>query len=141
MDVEADKYEEIQVGDRAEVIHTITEQDIQTFGELSGDFNPLHFDDEWAKNTLFKGRIAHGLLTAAFISTAIGMHIPGAGTIYLGQSLRFHKPVRINDTITAVVEVIGKDDKKRHIRLKTTCTNQEGTTVLDGEALVTVMKH
>jgi 3-hydroxybutyryl-CoA dehydratase len=77
------KYEDIKVGDTAEVIHTITDDDIQSFGKLSGDYNPLHFDNEWAKNTIFGGRIAHGLLTASYISNAIGMKLPGAGAIYL----------------------------------------------------------
>ncbi|MFW9926013.1 MAG: MaoC family dehydratase [Candidatus Thorarchaeota archaeon] len=134
------KYSDIKMGQSAEVAHTITEEDIQTFGNLSGDFNPLHFDEEWAKKTLFEGRIAHGILTAAFISTAIGMHLPGPGTIYMGQSMRFLVPVRIGDTITARVEVVKLNDEKQRVTLQTTCTNQDGKMVLDGEALVTLMK-
>ncbi len=134
------KYSDIKMGQSAEVAHTITEEDIQTFGNLSGDFNPLHFDEEWAKKTMFEGRIAHGILTAAFISTAIGMHLPGPGTIYMGQSMRFLVPVRIGDTITARVEVVKLNDEKQRVTLQTTCTNQDGKMVLDGEALVTLMK-
>ncbi len=134
------KYSDIKMGQSAEVAHTITEEDIQTFGNLSGDFNPLHFDEEWAKKTMFEGRIAHGILTAAFISTAIGMHLPGPGTIYMGQSMRFLVPVRIGDTITARVEVVKLNDEKHRVTLQTTCTNQDGKMVLDGEALVTLMK-
>jgi len=138
--MEITKYSDIKMGQTAEVVHTVTEEDIQTFGDLSGDFNPLHFDEDWAKNTMFGGRIAHGILTASYISTAIGMHLPGPGTIYMSQSMRFMRPVRIGDTITALVEVVNLNDEKERVTLKTTCTNQHGKVVLDGEALVTLMK-
>lgn len=134
------KYSEISLGQTAEVVHTVTEEDIQVFGDLSGDYNPLHFNEEWASTTIFKGRIAHGLLTASFISTAIGMKLPGPGTIYLGQKINFKRPVRIGDTITALVEVVDKNDDKQHIILKTTCTNQDGKVVLDGDATITLMR-
>ncbi|TXT54253.1 MAG: (R)-specific enoyl-CoA hydratase [Candidatus Thorarchaeota archaeon] len=134
------KYEDLKIGDSAEVVHTITEDDIEIFGELSGDYNPVHFNEEWAKTTLFKSRIAHGILTASYISTAIGMHLPGPGTIYLGQEMKFLRPVRIGDTITARVEVVEKDDKKERVTLKTTCINQHEKVVLDGSAIVTLMK-
>ncbi|MHA1930717.1 MAG: MaoC family dehydratase [Candidatus Thorarchaeota archaeon] len=134
------KYSDIILGQEAKVDHTITEDDIQTFGNLTGDYNPLHFDEDWAKKTMFKGRIAHGILTASFISTVIGMSLPGPGTIYMSQSMRFLGPVRIGDTIIAHVEVIKLNDEKERVTLKTTCTTQEGTLVLDGEALVTLMK-
>jgi 3-hydroxybutyryl-CoA dehydratase len=138
--MEVTKYSDIVLGQSAEVVHTVTEEDIQTFGDLSGDYNPVHFDEDWAKKTMFGSRIAHGILTAAYISTAIGMHLPGPGTIYMGQSMRFLGPVRIGDTITALVEVVKLNDEKERITLKTTCTNQKGKVVLDGEALVTLMK-
>ena len=128
------------MGQSAEMVHTVTEEDIKKFGDLSGDYNPLHFNEEWAKTTMFRGRIAHGILTAAYISAAIGMHLPGPGTIYMSQSMRFMGPVRIGDTITARVEVISLNDEKQRVTLKTTCTNQEEKVVLDGEALVTLMK-
>ncbi len=134
------KYSDIMIGQYAEVIHEVTEEDIETFGKLSGDFNPLHFDEEWAKKTMFCGRIAHGLLTASFVSTAIGMKLPGPGTIYLSQQMRFLRPVRIGDTITTRVEVISKNDEKQRVTLKTTCQNQRNEVVLDGEAIVTIMK-
>ncbi len=134
------KYSDIKFGQVAKVVHTVTEDDIKTFGDLSGDHNPLHFNEEWAKTTIFGGRIAHGLLTAAFISTAIGMHLPGPGTIYMSQSMRFLGPVRMDDTITARVEVIALNDEKERVTLRTTCTNQENKLVLDGEALVALMK-
>jgi 3-hydroxybutyryl-CoA dehydratase len=134
------KYSDIKMGQSAEVVHTVTDHDIQIFGDLSGDYNPLHFDENWAKTTMFGGRIAHGILTAAFISTAIGMHLPGPGTIYMSQSMRFLGPVKIGDTITARVEVVMLNDEKERVTLKTTCTNQDGKIVMDGEALVTLMK-
>ena len=134
------KYEDLKMGQSAEVVHTVTENDIQTFGDLSGDYNPLHFNEEWAKGTMFGGRIAHGLLTAAFVSTAIGMHLPGPGTIYMSQSMKFLGPVRIGDTVTARVEIVNLNDEKRRVTLRTVCTNQDGQIVLDGEALVTLMK-
>lgn len=138
--MEIAKYSDLSLGQSAEVVHKITEEDIKTFGDLSGDYNPVHFDEDWAKTTMFKGRIAHGILTAAFISTAIGMKLPGPGTIYMGQSMRFLSPVRIGDTITARVEIIDLNDEKERVTLKTTCTSQDGKVVLDGEALITLMK-
>ncbi len=138
--VNVTKYGDLKIGDKAVVTHLVTDADVKTFGDLSGDYNPLHFNGEWAKTTLFKGRIAHGLLTASYISTAIGMHLPGPGTIYLGQSMRFLRPVRIGDTITASVEVVSKNDEKRQITLRTVCINQSGKIVLDGEALVSIME-
>ncbi len=134
------KYTDLEIGQAAEVVHTITEEDIKTFGDLSGDYNPLHFDEEWAKTTMFGGRIAHGILTASYISAAIGMNLPGPGTIYMSQSMKFMGPVHIGDTVTARVEVIHKNDEKKRVTLKTTCTNQNGDLVLDGEALVKLMK-
>jgi 3-hydroxybutyryl-CoA dehydratase len=138
--METARYEDIKMGQYAEIVHTVTVEDIEMFGKMSGDYNPLHFNEVWAKTTMFKGRIAHGLLTAAFVSTAIGMKLPGPGTIYLGQSMKFRKPVRIGDTITARVEVASKNDEKERITLKTTCVNQDNEVVLDGEAIVTVMR-
>jgi 3-hydroxybutyryl-CoA dehydratase len=110
------------------------------FGQVSGDYNPLHFDEDWAKTTMFKGRIAHGILTATYVSTVIGMKLPGPGTIYISQSMKFRRPVRIGDEITARVEVTDKNDEKEFLTLKTVCINQEDKVVLDGEALVTVMR-
>jgi 3-hydroxybutyryl-CoA dehydratase len=98
--------------------------------------NPAHINEAHAKNTFFKTRIAHGLLTAGFISSVLGMQLPGPGTIYMRQSLNFLAPVRFGDTITAKVEVVEVIAEKNRVRLKTTCTNQEGTVVLDGEAMV-----
>ena len=133
------RYEDIEIGDMAEVVHTITDEDIQSFGRLSGDYNPLHFDEEWAKKTIFGGRIAHGLLTASYISNAIGMKLPGTGAIYLSQEMKFWKPVRIGDTITTKVTVIEKNDGKRRINLSTECKNQSDETILTRNAVIQLM--
>jgi len=128
-------YQEIEIGRKAEISKTITEADIVLFAGVTGDFNPVHLDQVWASNSFFKGRIAHGMLTAGLISAVLGNKLPGPGTIYLKQSLEFTAPVRIGDTIKAEVEVIEKLEKGR-VKFKTTCTNQEGKTVLLGEAEV-----
>lgn len=131
---------ELQLGMSAEISKTVSESDIYLYAGISGDFNPAHLDEEYARNTFFKTRIAHGMLTASFISAVIGTKLPGPGTIYLGQELRFLAPVKIGDTITARAEVIEMIADKKKVRLKTTCTNQDGTVVLDGVALVSPPK-
>ncbi|UCE12453.1 MAG: MaoC family dehydratase [Candidatus Heimdallarchaeota archaeon] len=133
-------YDEIKIGDRADYKRTITEDDIKLFAEVSGDHNPLHLDEDYAKKTFFQGRIAHGMLSASFISTVLASELPGPGSIYLKQDLVFKKPVRIGDTITASVEVIKKNDEKKRITMKTTCVDQQNETVVDGEALVMMMR-
>jgi len=138
--MEIDKYEDIRIGQHAEYVRTVTSEDIEMFGQVSGDYNPLHFNEDWAKTTMFKGRIAHGILTATYVSTVIGMKLPGPGTIYLSQSMKFRRPVRIGDTITARVEVIDKNDERELLTLKTVCINQEDKVVLDGESIVTLMR-
>ncbi len=130
------KYSDIKVGDKASISKTITEHDIYTYAGLVGDFNPVHVNEEEARKTMFGGRIAHGMLVAGFISTVLGTGLPGAGTIYLEQSLKFLAPVRIGDTVTAEVEVIEKFDEKKRMRLRTRVYNQDGKVVVDGEALV-----
>ena len=128
--------DELKVGDSAKFSKTIAESDVYLFAGITGDFNPAHVDEDYAKNTYFKKRIAHGMLTASFISTVIGTMLPGPGTIYMKQAVSFLAPVHIGDTITACAEISEIILDKKKVRLKTFCTNQEGTTVLDGEALV-----
>ena len=128
-------FDQLNVGDTGKFSKTVTDADIYLFAGVTGDLNPAHIDEDYAQGTFFKTRIAHGMLSAGFISAVIGTRLPGPGTVYMHQSLDFLAPVRIGDTVTATVEVIEKLEKKR-VRLKTTCTNQEGVTVLDGEALV-----
>ncbi len=123
-----------RIGARAEYTRTVTENDIVRFAEVSGDHNPVHLDEEYAASTPFRGRIAHGILSASFISAILGNNLPGPGTIYLGQTLKFLAPVRIGDTITASVEVIALREDKRIVTLRTDCINQDAVLVLTGEA-------
>jgi 3-hydroxybutyryl-CoA dehydratase len=126
----------VQVGARASRTKTITDADIRAFAAASGDTNSIHLDEEYAKTTRFGRRIAHGMLTASLISAVLGNDLPGLGTIYLSQTLAFKAPVYLGDTITATVEVTAFRSEKRIATLRTTCTNQEGTLVLEGEAVV-----
>lgn len=132
------QFADIQVGDTASTSKTVTEHDVYTYAGISGDFNPVHINAEFAKTTMFKERIAHGMLSAGFISAVLGTTLPGANTIYLGQELAFKAPVKIGDTVTATVEVIEKIEAKHRLILRTMVINQEGTIVIDGKA--TVMK-
>jgi 3-hydroxybutyryl-CoA dehydratase len=125
-----------KVGDSAQLSKTVKDEDIRIFAEVTGDKNPLHLDDEFASKTIFKRRIAHGILTAALISSVIGNRLPGNGTIYLSQTLNFLAPVYIGDEITAKVEVLQVLKEGKRLRLKTQVINQNGTVVVDGEALV-----
>ncbi|MCI1931189.1 MAG: MaoC family dehydratase [Clostridia bacterium] len=126
--------DEIYIGQKESFTKTITEHDVYTFAGLCGDFNPLHVNAEYAKNTRFGERIAHGMLTASLFSTIIGMCIPGMDAIFLGQSCRFLKPVKFNDTVTITGEVTGIRKEKRIVTLKMTIVNQHGEIVVDGEA-------
>lgn len=129
-------FDELKIGDSARFSKTVTDADIYLFAGVTGDLNPAHIDETYAKGTFFKTRIAHGMLSAGFVSAVIGTRLPGPGTVYMHQSLDFLAPVHIGDTVTATVEVIEKLEDKKRIRLKTTCANQEGVKVLDGEAMV-----
>jgi 3-hydroxybutyryl-CoA dehydratase len=122
-------------GDQASVTKTISEADIALYAAVSLDTNPAHFDDDFAASGPFGRRIAHGMLTSGLISACLGTKLPGPGTIYLSQSLSFRAPVFIGDRITATVEVVAVEEKGR-VRLSTTCRNQDGTVVVDGEARV-----
>ena len=126
----------ISVGQSASFTKTITESDVYTFAGLYGELNPAQINEEYAKGTRFGGRIAHGMLSAGLISAVIGMQLPGPGTIYMGQTLKFLSPVRIGDTVTATVKVTSIDEQRRRAVLETTCTNQEGTLLISGEAKV-----
>jgi 3-hydroxybutyryl-CoA dehydratase len=130
----------LKIGDFAEFVKTVAEADIYLFAGITGDLNPVHINEVYARGTFFKSRIAHGILQAGFISAVIGMQLPGPGTIYIRQELNFLAPVRIGDTITARVEVVEMDMEKNRVVLKTTCRNQNQETVLDGQALVSPPK-
>ena len=132
--------DQLQLGDSAEFAKTVSESDIYLFAGVTGDMNPAHIDEDYAKGTFFKGRIAHGMLAAGFVSAVLGTRLPGPGTIYLSQSLSFKAPVPIGATVTARVEVVELTVEKNRVRLKTTCTDQNGTVILDGEAVVLAPK-
>jgi 3-hydroxybutyryl-CoA dehydratase len=126
----------LKVGDTASRTKTITDEDVQNFAKASGDTNPVHLDEVYAAGTRFGRRIAHGMLTGSLISAILGNNLPGEGTIYLGQDFKFKAPVYIGDTITATVELVKFREDKRIATFHTTCTNQDGVLVIDGEAVV-----
>jgi len=132
--------EEMKVGDVAEFAKTVSESDIYQYAGVTGDFNPAHINEAYAANTFFKTRIAHGMLSAGFISNVLGNQLPGPGAVYIRQNLNFLAPVRIGDTIKAVVEVIDLDKDKNRVTLKTQCFNQDGTVVIGGEAALSPTK-
>lgn len=126
---------QLEPGQSAEFTKTVTETDVVLFAGITGDLNPAHVDQVWAEASRFGGRIAHGMLSASFISTVLAMKLPGPGTIYLSQTLSFTGPVKIGDTVTARVEVV-EVMPKRTVRLATTVHTQDGTLVIEGEAVV-----
>lgn len=130
-------FEDLSVGQKASFGKTITEADIVLFAAVTGDTNPMHLNAEYAKDSIFGERIAHGMLAAGLITKVMGTQLPGPGTIYLSQSLRFRKPVRIGDTVTATVEITALNAEKSRATLTTVCT-VKGEPVLEGEALVAV---
>jgi 3-hydroxybutyryl-CoA dehydratase len=130
-------FEDLAIGDRAEIVSTVTEQTIQKFAEVSGDDNPIHLDATYAATTQFGERIAHGMLSASFISAVIGTRLPGPGCIYLSQSLRFKRPVKIGDVVTATATITALDADKGRATFETVCT-VAGKAVIEGEALVMV---
>ena len=127
---------EISVGDSAEFTKTVTETDVYNFAGVTGDFNPAHINEVYARGTMFKKRIAHGMLSVGFISNILGTQLPGAGAIYMKQELKFLAPVFIDDTITARCTATEVNKEKNRVTLRTTCENQDGNIVIDGEALM-----
>lgn len=132
--------DELKIGEKEQFAKTISESDVYLYAGVTGDLNPAHINEEYAGKTFFKTRIAHGMLSAGSISAVIATKLPGPGTVYIGQNLNFKAPVRIGDTITATAEVSEIIKDKNRIRMKTTCVNQEGTLVLEGEAFVSPPK-
>ncbi|MQX36478.1 MaoC family dehydratase [Roseospira navarrensis] len=126
-------FEDLEVGQKGSLGRTVGEADIVGFAGISGDTNPAHLDEEYASGTMFKGRIAHGMLSAAYISALVGTKFPGPGCIYVSQTLRFKAPVRIGDTVRVSAEVIDLKPEKRFATFRTICTVRE-TVVVDGEA-------
>jgi len=127
---------ELKIGDSAQTTKTITESDIELFARATGDFNPVHLDQAYAEKTSFRGRIAHGLLSVGLLSAVLGNILPGHGTIYLSQEVKFLAPVKIGDTITARVEVMELNPEKNRVKFRTSCLNQDGKIVTDGVAWV-----
>lgn len=128
----------IKVGDTASITREITDQDLRAFAALSGDRNPVHLDEAFAQTTRFGRRIAHGMFGASLISAAIGMKLPGTGSIYLSQTLKFLQPVYIGDTLTVRITVQKVREEKSIVTLETVCENQNSETVISGEAVVLV---
>jgi 3-hydroxybutyryl-CoA dehydratase len=130
----------LKVGDSAEISKTVADEDVRAFAELTGDHNPVHLDEEYAASTRFGRRIAHGMLGASLISAVLGERLPGRGTVYLSQTLKFTAPVFLGDTVTARVTVKAVREDKPIVTLETVCTNQRGERVVEGEAVVLVSK-
>lgn len=130
------QFDQLQIGMSAKSTREISEELIKTFSEISGDMNPVHLNEEYAKTTLFKSRIAHGLLVASFISALIANELPGEGSIYLKQDLNFLKPVYIGDIIETAVTITELKTEKKIIKLQTKCSNQNGDEVIAGEAII-----
>jgi 3-hydroxybutyryl-CoA dehydratase len=126
----------LPLGRAASMSRTVTEDDVVLFAGLTGDVNPVHLDEAIARKTRFEGRIAHGMLSAGLVSAVLGSKLPGPGTIYLGQTLKFRAPVRIGDTVTATCTITSAREDKPVYTLSTVVVNQDGATVLDGEATV-----
>jgi 3-hydroxybutyryl-CoA dehydratase len=130
----------LKVGDSAEMRKTIADEDVRAFAEVTGDRNPVHLDEEYAAATRFGQRIAHGMLGASLISAVLANELPGRGTVYLSQTLKFTAPVFLGDTVTARVTVKAVREDKPVVTLETVCTNQRGERVVEGEAVVLVPK-
>lgn len=129
--------EDLKVGMTASYAKTVTEADVVLFAGISGDTNPVHMNEEFAKETMFQGRIAHGMLSASFISTVLGTKLPGPGAIYLSQNLKFKAPVRAGDTVSATATITGIVAEKKRVVMQTTCSVRNQI-VLEGEAIVMV---
>lgn len=128
------KFVDMKLGMKESITKTITAEDVDMFAKISLDVNPVHLDEEYASKTMFKKRIAHGILTTGLISAVLGTKLPGEGAIYMAQELKFMAPVYIGDTITATVEVIELIAEKNRVVVSTTCTNQDGKEVIIGKA-------
>jgi 3-hydroxybutyryl-CoA dehydratase len=134
------RLEDLRIGQTAEHRRVVSEADIDTFAAVSGDTNPVHLDAAYAAQTRFGGRIAHGLLAASYLSALLGTELPGPGAVYVSQTLRFRRPVRIGDDVTARVTIAAIDAERGRVRLETVCL-VDGKTVVEGEAIVMVERR
>lgn len=130
------KFDEISIGDKKKFTEKIDESKLQEFAKLSGDFNPLHMNEEYARTTKFKKRVCHGMLLASFFSKLVGMYLPGKNALYFSQDLNFQSPCYLGDQITVEGEVLDKSDSTRIITIKTSIYNQDGSCLVDGTAKV-----
>lgn len=130
------KFEELYIGREYSKIFLVTEEKGRMFADVSEDYNLIHMDEEYAKNTIFKGRIVHGMLVASFISGVLGNDFPGSGTVYLGQELKFVSPIRYGDKVTVIVRVTDMDVGTCKATLSTVCRNQDGKNVIEGYARI-----
>ena len=130
------KFSELYIGQEYSKTFQVTEEKGRAFAEVSQDYNLLHLDEEYAKSTMYKGRIAHGMLVASFISGVLGNDFPGVGTVYLGQELHFIRPVRYGDEISVFVKIVEMDEETRKVKLSTICKNQIGKNVIEGYAYI-----
>ncbi len=138
MNTGAMSIERYSAGQSAELTRTLSDADVMAFAHLTGDFNPVHVDDEAAASSSFGARIVHGMLSASLLSTLLAMQLPGPGAIYLSQTLSFLRPVKLGDTVVARVEITAIDAEKRRLTLATTIRNARGKQVVSGEAIVQV---
>lgn len=132
----ATDFDGIRQGDRAVIVKRFGEEEVAAFAALSGDYNPLHMDSRFAENTRFGKRVVHGMLVASFVSTLVGMHLPGAGALWMQQTFRWRKPVFLGDTVEIVLEVTQKSPGARLLAIRISATNQDGIGVMDGEGAV-----
>ena len=138
--MEAVKFSELEVGMKGTYTKQITQQDIDDFIKICQDVNPIHVDEEFSRNTPMKTKIVHGILVSSLISTVVGTKMPGPGSVWLDQNLRFLAPVRVNDTITATSEILTKIYDRQQVVVRTTCTNQNGEIVIEGVGLHKILE-
>lgn len=131
-------FEDIELGMEARLTRTVQDGDIAAFAGITGDYNPVHMDADYAAGTMFKDRISHGMLTASYMSAVFGMKLPGPGAVYISQTLNFRRPVKIGDTITAVAQVLALFPDKNRVRFQCTCVNGDDKVVVEGEAILMV---
>ena len=131
---------ELEIGQSAEIVRVADDEAVRKFAEVSGDFNPLHMDEDYARKSPFRGRIVHGALVASFISCVLGNHLPGPGAVFAGMTMRFERPVRIGDTVIARATVTEVDIKARRVKLACVC-EVEGQTCMEADAEVIVRKR
>jgi|SRR3989344_6185100 len=138
--MKAVKFSELEVGMKGSLTKTITQDDLDKFISICNDVNPIHVNEEFAKNAKFKNKIAHGILVSSLISTAVGTKMPGPGSVWLDQSLKFLLPVYVGDTITATSEILVKIKDRQQVVVRTTCTNQNNEVVIEGVGLHKILE-